>query len=158
VRPALTAKLAGALALGLSGLPSAHGQSAHDTPAPDQHGGMGPPVALSAEYDRCLADATANAAMHLCIDAERARWDARLNAAYQAILAAAEFDARGKTELREAQRAWVAFRDKGCVAEGDLCAAGGTAAPLIAADCALAQTARRAADLERIQKSGARPP
>lgn len=117
-----------------------------------------PGVTFSTEYNHCLASATANADMYRCVDAERAQWDARLNAAYQAILAASEFDARGKTELREAQRVCVAFRDKGCEAEGDLFAAGGTAAPLIAADCVLAQTARRAADLERIQKSGARAP
>ncbi len=149
----MKSRLAGALAVALCSASCAHGQSAHG-----QQAGHVPGVAFSTEYDQCLAHATANAAMHRCIEAERAQWDARLNAAYQAILAASEFDARGKTELREAQRTWMAFRDKGCEAEGDLFAAGGTAAPLIAADCALAQTARRAADLERIQKSGARAP
>ncbi len=153
MRLAPAARLACVLAVGPWGLTDAYGEAAHDQPA-----GTGSGVAFSAEYDRCLAGAASNAATHLCIDAERARWDARLNAAYQAILRAAEFDAGGKAELREAQRAWVAFRDKGCDAEGDLFAAGGSAAPLIAADCALAQTARRAADLERIRKSGARAP
>ncbi|HST75947.1 MAG TPA: lysozyme inhibitor LprI family protein [Acetobacteraceae bacterium] len=156
MRFALTLRLACALTLVLGGASCARGQSAHEQSAHEQSAGSG--VALSAEYDRCLASATANADMYRCVDAERAQWDARLNAAYQAILAAAEFDARGKAELREAQRFWLTFRDKGCEAEGDLFAAGGTAAPLIAADCVLAQTARRAADLERIEKSGARAP
>ena len=153
MRFASAPRLACALALVLGGASCARGQSANE-----DSGKSVPGVAFSTEYDQCLAHATANAAMHRCIGAERAHWDARLNAAYQAILAAAEFDAQGKAELREAQRVWLAFRDKGCEAEGDLFAAGGTAAPLIAADCVLAQTARRAADLERIQKSGARAP
>jgi uncharacterized protein YecT (DUF1311 family) len=149
----VTVPLARVLALLLYGVSCAHGQVAQDHAAE-----TAPGVALSKEYDQCLAGASSNAAMHLCIDAERAHWDARLNAAYQAILAAAEFDARGKAELREAQRAWVAFRDNGCDAEGDLFAAGGTAAPLIASDCALAQTARRAVDLERIRRSAGQAP
>jgi uncharacterized protein YecT (DUF1311 family) len=141
------------LAAALCGASSAYAQSAHD----QQTAGV-PGVTFSAEYDQCLAHAESNAAMHRCVEAERAHWDARLNAAYRAILATAEFDARGKAELRDAQRAWLVFRDKACDAEGDLFAAGGTAAPLIAADCALAETARRAADLERIRKSGGPPP
>ncbi len=149
----VTVRLACALALLPCGVLDAHGQTAQDRPA-----GTAPRVVFSKEYGRCLAGASSNAAMHLCVAAERAHWDARLNAAYRAILGAGEFDARGKQELREAQRAWVTFRDKGCDAEGDLFAAGGTAAPLIASDCALAQTARRAADLERIQKSGSHEP
>jgi uncharacterized protein YecT (DUF1311 family) len=149
----MSSRLAFALSVALCGASCAHGQPAHE-----QQAGTVPGVTFSTEYDHCLASATANADMYRCVDAERAQWDARLNAAYQAILAAAEFDARGKAELREAQRFWLTFRDKGCEAEGDLFAAGGTAAPLIAADCVLAQTARRAADLERIEKSGARAP
>lgn len=147
-------RVAWGLAASLCAASSAHGQAAHE----QQAGGVSG-VAFSAEYDQCLAHADSNAAMHSCVDAERERWDARLNAAYRAILATAEFDARGKAELRDAQRAWVTFRDKACDAEGDLFAAGGTAAPLIAADCALEQTARRAADLERIGRSaGPAPP
>jgi uncharacterized protein YecT (DUF1311 family) len=146
-------RLAWVVAVVLCGTSCAHGQSAHD-----QQAAAVPGIAFSSEYDECLAQADANAAMHRCVEAEFARWDTRLNAAYQAILAAGEFDARGKTELREAQRAWVAFRDKGCEAEGDLFAAGGTAAPLIAADCVLEQTARRAADLERISRSAGPEP
>ncbi|MBN9561423.1 MAG: DUF1311 domain-containing protein [Alphaproteobacteria bacterium] len=149
----MRSRLAWVLAAALCGASSAHAQSAHD----QQAAGV-PGVTFSAEYEQCLAHADSNAAMHRCVEAERAHWDARLNAAYRAILATAEFDVRGKTELRDAQRAWLVFRDKACEAEGDLFAAGGTAAPLIAADCTLAETARRAAELERIQKSGSRPP
>lgn len=121
-------------------------------PARDQ------PARLSEEYEQCLAHAESNAAMHTCVAAEAGRWEARLNAAYQAILADRNYDARGKAELRDAQRAWVVFRTRACNAEGDLVAAGGTAAPLIAAQCTLDQTAQRAAELERIHEPGGRAP
>jgi uncharacterized protein YecT (DUF1311 family) len=51
--------------------------------------------------------------------------------------------------LREAQRAWIAFRDAGCRAEAALAA--GFVGSDNAAACLLDQTARRALDLRRIR-------
>lgn len=83
-----------------------------------------------------------------CIGAEHRSWDARLNAAYRALLNSDAHSGRAKNGLREAQRRWISFRDASCAAEGDLAAEGGTLATVLRADCALRRTAQRAAELE----------
>ena len=51
--------------------------------------------------------------------------------------------------LREAQRAWVNFRDAACGASGNIEAGNGIAARLVSSGCRLLQTALRTAELER---------
>jgi uncharacterized protein YecT (DUF1311 family) len=77
--------------------------------------------------------------------------DDDLNAAYaEAVDAAEAFDPDGtegvEALLRDAQRAWIVFRDAACDAEAAL-HAGGSMEPLIRATCLERLTVRRAEDL-----------
>lgn len=68
--------------------------------------------------------------------------DAELNATYQRVMAVLkaqdadlDTDLRGGPEaLREAQRAWITFRDKTCEAEG-FAMRGGSAEPMVVGSC-----------------------
>ncbi|SHH26687.1 lysozyme inhibitor LprI family protein [Marivita hallyeonensis] len=89
-----------------------------------------------------------------CIQAETAEWDAILNEQYvvtQELNAMA--DAEGLSpvmdrtdSLRDAQRAWIAFRDADCAARYAIWK-GGTIRTIVAANCHLTMTAQRAIDL-----------
>jgi len=116
--------------------------------------------ALAAEqgspaYRACLDKAVSTAAMIECSGAEAARWDARLNAAYAAIMKSDAWSAATKGLLRDAQRAWIAYRDAACVAEGELTAEGGSMSRIIASGCLAELTEARAKALEASVKSGA---
>jgi len=84
--------------------------------------------------------------MRECIDQELRRQDERLNQVYRRYFNFVSSDVR--QSAKEAQRAWVQFRDKECVwagaPEGD-----GTLAPVIIDGCHLEMTARRADEFER---------
>jgi uncharacterized protein YecT (DUF1311 family) len=109
-------------------------------------------MTYSAEYQACTSQASSTAQTRACINEELARWTVRLEAAYRDIQAARGAPPRAKSELAQAQRSWMTFRKQACIAEGDLAATGGTAAPAVAIECALALTARRAIDLERLSQ------
>ena len=64
-------------------------------------------------------------------------WDPRL----------ADDDRGAADRLREAQRAWITFRDKGCEAEG-YAMKGGSAEPMVVLGCMRAVTLDRARQLE----------
>jgi len=53
-----------------------------------------------------------NAVLNQCYGKEAAAWDKRLNAAYKTALAKLEKDAA--ENLRQTQRAWIAWRDASC--------------------------------------------
>jgi uncharacterized protein YecT (DUF1311 family) len=80
--------------------------------------------------------------------------DADLNAAYRQALALLQaWDADlpddlrgGATALKEAQRAWITFRDKACEAEG-FAMRGGSAEPLLIYGCMRQVTEDRARQL-----------
>lgn len=78
-----------------------------------------------------------------CLSAQAATWDKRLNSAYRAARAASPQDQRD--QLREAQRAWIKYRDANCLyyrmGEGSI-------AQLQAADCLLWMTRERTIELE----------
>jgi uncharacterized protein YecT (DUF1311 family) len=108
----------------------------------------------------CVAgpDGGTTIGMKECTGREIALWDERLNKAYRAALTSelGEQDVvrdsgkpklTGADILRDAQRAWVAFRDKKCDAAG-LPMEGGTGAGLLSGDCYLQETARQALWLE----------
>ncbi|MGR3436870.1 MAG: lysozyme inhibitor LprI family protein [Shimia sp.] len=93
--------------------------------------------------------------------AERAWQDAdrMLNAVYRDAIAAARSIDQGAAEmgmarpdgsteerLREAQRSWIAFRDRACGVEGDL-AFGGSMRPMLVYACWERLTLRRTEDL-----------
>jgi uncharacterized protein YecT (DUF1311 family) len=85
--------------------------------------------------------------MAACSGRERAVWDAMLNAAYEALREA--FDETQRTALRDAQRAWIAYRDANCALWHGL--SDGTIRQNPAAGCLSDMTARRALELMEIQ-------
>ncbi len=87
-----------------------------------------------------------------CANREAIVWDEELNKAYKAVLSAfgdtdADDDGGKKIKradlIRDAQRAWVAFRDKKCEV-ASLQMAGGTGAGVLYDDCYLYETAHQA--------------
>ena len=48
-----------------------------------------------------------------CLEKQRIYWDAKLNAAYKELLGTAKSEQRAA--LRDAQRAWLKFRDTNCL-------------------------------------------
>nr|WP_281495963.1 lysozyme inhibitor LprI family protein [Marivita sp. S6314] len=89
-----------------------------------------------------------------CIAAETAEWDAILNEEYKATQAMnAAQDAEGRSSildrteaLRDAQRAWIAFRDADCAARYAIWQ-DGTIRTIVGANCHLTMTASRAVQL-----------
>ena len=88
--------------------------------------------------------ATTQAAMNACAAARMRAADSGLNAAYGAVLH--RLAPAAQTRLREAERAWVAFRDAECAfrASGS---DGGSAAAMVATDCRRELTEARAKSL-----------
>lgn len=96
--------------------------------------------------------------MNACAAAELARVDADLNAAYaEARSAMRQRDASQTADqtadqtgaertLRDAQRAWIAYRDLACAAEGFL-VRGGSIEPLVVLMCKTRLTQTRVDDL-----------
>jgi uncharacterized protein YecT (DUF1311 family) len=89
-----------------------------------------------------------------CILAETAEWDAILNEEYKAtqqVNEAADTDGLSQVmdradALRDAQRAWIAFRDADCGARYAMWQ-DGTVRTIVAANCHLTMTAQRAIEL-----------
>lgn len=93
------------------------------------------PAAVRAEsefgeaYDRCMSEAVSTVDMRKCSQAAYELWDKKLNENYQkAMRSGSEED--GKI-LRDAQRAWLAYRDKMVRALNGPLSCGGTMDALI---------------------------
>lgn len=92
--------------------------------------------------------------MNACAAQDFAMADDDLNHAYgaarsamQELDLALDSDLRGaEITLRDAQRAWITFRDKACAAEG-FQMRGGSAEPLLVYGCMSRLTSQRARDL-----------
>lgn len=85
------------------------------------------------------------ATMVQCYGSEADAWDARLNAAYKALLA--NGDGQDVADgLRKTQRSWIAFRDAACAQPAVVFK--GTMAGPMSAYCVLELTARQALWLE----------
>lgn len=105
---------------------------------------------LTPAFSACLDKAGGNTfGMKECIAAETKKQELRLNKAYQAALKAVT-PPRQK-QLREAQRAWVKFRDADCDFLYD--PEGGTLAGVTSADCFMQKAAQRAVELESIAQT-----
>jgi uncharacterized protein YecT (DUF1311 family) len=99
--------------------------------------------------------------MVACITTETDVWDAILNEEYQTTLARlraadatgdlAAADLTREGTLREAQRAWIAFRDAECRAQYALWG-GGTIRQIVGANCVMAETAERAIELRQMRE------
>lgn len=121
-------------------------------PAWAQSGDVQLRIQFSRQLQACL-DRAGGLIMPMadCHTRELALWDARLNRAYQAILTSDVAATSSKDRLREAQRAWIAYRDRGCQARAEVEAGGGSPSPLTSAFCRLEMTALRAHELEALQ-------
>jgi uncharacterized protein YecT (DUF1311 family) len=107
----------------------------------------------SPAYDACMSSGEAaegvTVAMADCTSAEIEVQDAKLNAAYQQAMRGLEEGPRQK--LREAQRAWIKFRDTKCASEAN---SGGTMDILNSGGCILDATVRRTIELEAMGDVG----
>ena len=104
----------------------------------------------AASYDDCRAAAGGvDPRLKACDGSEMQARDTELNQSYRDLLAA--IPASRQTELRSAERAWVAFRDAECAfrASAD---AGGSDASLIESGCRLEVTAERIGQLKKALK------
>jgi uncharacterized protein YecT (DUF1311 family) len=98
------------------------------------------PDTYSAAFSACMDQAAGvTGDMRDCSADEYARLDVTLNATYRELMGLLEDDL--KTELREAQRAWIAFRDAEC--DYRSLAQGGTLGLLIRDSCWLDLTSQR---------------
>ena len=96
--------------------------------------------------------------MNFCADLDFQRADAELNRVYRESIAGERqadreldrtYDQRpsNETVLREAQRAWVAFRDAQCTYEANAEARGGSMEPMVDSACRARLTRERIAQL-----------
>lgn len=99
--------------------------------------------------DPCLENANSTADMNDCSTREYRVWDALLNDSYGQVRKL--LDAKQQIKLRDAQRAWLASRDKTCQFYWDF-HQGSIASPM-AAYCMVRETARRVMFLRRFLKS-----
>jgi uncharacterized protein YecT (DUF1311 family) len=95
--------------------------------------------------------------MNICADRAWKMADEDLNLAYgmartlmrQTDAALPEKDRGAELALRDAQRAWITFRDAACTAEGYVYA-GGSIRPLVVSQCLERLTRARTEDLRRL--------
>lgn len=101
-----------------------------------------------------------NMGMVSCVNAETAAWDLLLNREYKAAQGAArradgyEADARWAVRaqrLKEAQRAWITYRDAKCASEGAVWGIG-TMRSTSVASCLMEMTARRTIELRTFRQ------
>ena len=90
------------------------------------------------------SDPQTQLAMNECAHLRYLAADEQLNAEYGHARAVIGDSAAGK--LREAQRAWIDFRDRACEAEGALYE-GGSIRPMVVSECLERLTRRRTDDL-----------
>lgn len=104
---------------------------------------------LSSTYTHCMDQSNGvTAAMLHCIGAETAAQDQRLNQNYQDVMA--HLALKRQQQLREAQRAWLKYRDLNCSFYDD--PDGGTLARVVSNDCFMQATARRALELQWLKE------
>ena len=105
-------------------------------------------VRASPRFDACVRQNDSTPAREACAAGETRRWDERLNTAYRRVMASANWTAATKALLRDAQRAWVPYRNAKCAAQSELDYEGGTMSRIDYADCVMNETALRAVELE----------
>lgn len=84
--------------------------------------------------------------MNMCASHRYTTADQKLNQQYKQLVA--QQDATGKQRLRDAQRAWISFRDKDCLANTGLREESGSIWPLLHYSCLERHTVRRNEDLK----------
>lgn len=103
------------------------------------------------DQPKCVpcAKAATQKGIEMCTGGDLDTVDARLNAEYKKMMA--EFAPELTRELREAERAWVVFRDKFCRAKAALYE-GGSIQGQILLDCKAAETRRQLERLAELRK------
>jgi uncharacterized protein YecT (DUF1311 family) len=98
----------------------------------------------STTYSACM-DESGGVTMNMlaCMGSETEQQDARLNQNYKAAMQA--LAPAQQTQLRDAQRLWIKFRDADCALFGSL--TGGSIDRINSASCFLDMTKQRADDL-----------
>ena len=93
------------------------------------------------EYQRCNQGSTVSTVE--CVNQHARAWDKRLNTGYKALLARS--DPGQREPLKQAQRAWIQYRDANCrfYASGE-----GTLRAVEAAECVRVMTRQRSCELE----------
>jgi uncharacterized protein YecT (DUF1311 family) len=101
----------------------------------------------SVTYSACM-DESGGVTMNMldCMGSEIEQQDARLNQNYKTAKQA--LTPAQQTQLREAQRLWIKFRDADCALLGSL--TGGSIGRINSASCFLDMTKQRADGLERL--------
>lgn len=84
--------------------------------------------------------------MNMCASHRYSIADQKLNQQYKQLMA--QQDATGKQRLRDAQRAWISFRDKDCLANTGLREESGSIWPLLHFSCLERHTVQRSEDLK----------
>ncbi|NHZ65992.1 lysozyme inhibitor LprI family protein [Massilia genomosp. 1] len=102
----------------------------------------------SKQYRRCMDKAVSNPAIMECIAVQYDAQDKRLNVAYRALMARQQGER--KKQLQEAQRLWLKYVEANCMFYHD--PDGGTAAILLAEECAMSARAARATELENLAR------
>lgn len=122
------------------------------------------PSCIGAAAGACqeAAGGATTAGIMACLDSETAAWDAMLNEEYGLLrgdLRAEDAAAAGKSlvsrsdAMRDAQRAWIAFRDADCALRWSMWQDGTIRGP-VAARCLLDHTARRTLELRDLRRDG----
>jgi|GEM_PF-437287 len=105
------------------------------------------PAVARAQPSACIDKARTQLDMNMCAADEYAVADSVLNAVYRQVVA--ELDSAHLAFLREAQRAWIPFRDADCALEGAEFA-GGSIRPMIEMMCLTRETRRRTGQLRTL--------
>jgi uncharacterized protein YecT (DUF1311 family) len=108
------------------------------------------PQGVHAQAPADCAQAETTQDRRACAQASYDKADQRINEVYKQLRE--RLDAEGKNRLKEAQRAWITYRDAECVWAADQMR-GGTEAPVIEAGCRADQTSVRADELESYLES-----
>jgi uncharacterized protein YecT (DUF1311 family) len=113
--------------------------------------------ARAREYHCSAPETQSQLEMNMCAEVDFERADADLNRIYREEVASAqqadrEIDASdhrptSEVVLRQAQRAWIAFRDAQCIYEGYGEARGGSMEPMVYSGCRARLTRERIAQL-----------
>jgi uncharacterized protein YecT (DUF1311 family) len=115
------------------------------------------PAAAQQDPDIDCENAVVQMELTYCAEKDWQAADAGLNTAYSAAMKSMrEMDAnltadlKGAAEaLKEAQRAWIPYRDKACAAAGFL-ARGGSMEPMLIYSCLADMTKQRTTELEQL--------
>ena len=93
------------------------------------------------------AEATTTAEMRLCLNEQYKSADEQLNRAYRQAMG--QLSEARQAKLKEAQRAWIPFRDKTAEFEASE-VEGGTMYPLVYLSALISMTEKRTSELEAI--------